>query len=84
MTAPARVEMMDRRAPGGTWLAHRAHRGAQPPGAQDGRRRGAPGDAPAPARATRASASSKLAAGRWRPLTRAEWTRLGAMVGLER
>ncbi len=26
----------------------------------------------------------RLAPGRWRPITRAEWTRLGATVGLER
>ena len=26
----------------------------------------------------------KLAPGRWRPLTRAEWRKLGAMVGLDR
>ena len=56
MTAPARVRAMDRRAPGGTWLGDRAHRGPQPAGAPDGRRGGAPGAAPAPLRATRGSA----------------------------
>jgi 16S rRNA U516 pseudouridylate synthase RsuA-like enzyme len=26
----------------------------------------------------------RLAPGKWRPITRSEWTRLGEMVGLER
>ena len=83
ITAPARAEMMERRSPGGTWvrleLTEGRNRQVRRMGEAVGHR---------VMRLHRARYAGigvhKLAAGRWRPLTRAEWTRLGAMVGLER
>lgn len=83
MTAPARAEMMERRAPGGTWIKLELTEGRN----RQVRRMGeAVGHRVMRLHRSRYAGIgvSKLAAGRWRPLTRAEWTKLGAMVGLER
>lgn len=83
MTAPARIEALERRAAGGTWLRIELTEGRN----RQIRRMGDAVDH----RVMRLHRSryagiglARLAAGRWRPLTRAEWTRLGAQVGLER
>jgi 23S rRNA pseudouridine2605 synthase len=82
-TLPAVVEPMDRLAPGGTWLRIELTEGRN-------RQIRRMGDAVGHRvmrlhRARYAGLPLRgLAPGRWRPLTRAEWRRLGAMVGLER
>jgi 23S rRNA pseudouridine2605 synthase len=83
VTAPARVRAMDRRAPGGTWLEIELTEGRN----RQVRRMGeAVGH---PVRRLHRSRYAgiglgRLETGRWRPLSRAEWSRLGAAVGLER
>ena len=83
VTAPARVEAMDRLAAGGTWLTIELTEGRN----RQVRRMGEAVDH----RVLKLHRSryagigvQKLSAGRWRPITRAEWRKLGAMVGLER
>jgi 23S rRNA pseudouridine2605 synthase len=83
MTAPARVEAMDRRAAGGTWLRIELTEGRN----RQVRRMGEAVGHPVlrlhrPRYAGIGLAG--LAPGRWRPITRDEWRRLGAIVGLER
>jgi 23S rRNA pseudouridine2605 synthase len=83
MTAPARVRAMDRRAPGGTWLEIELTEGRN----RQVRRMGdAVGHRVLRLHRSRYAGIgvSRLAPGRWRPLSRSEWTRLGEMVGLER
>ena len=83
MTAPARVEVMDRLAPRGTWLTMELTEGRN----RQVRRMGeAVGHRVMRLHRKRYAGIGvqKLAPGRWRPLTRAEWRRLGALVGLER
>jgi 23S rRNA pseudouridine2605 synthase len=83
VTAPARVRAMDRRARGGTWLEIELTEGRN----RQVRRMGeAVGH---PVRRLHRSRYAgiglgRLQPGRWRPLSRAEWSRLGAAVGLER
>ena len=83
VTAPARVEAMDRPAAGGTWL-----RMEQTEGRNRQVRRMGDSFAHRVLKLHRSRYAGigvqKLAPGRWRPLTRAEWRRLGAMVGLQR
>ncbi|WP_217913022.1 pseudouridine synthase [Miltoncostaea marina] len=83
MTLPARVEAMDRKAPGGTWLIIELTEGRN----RQVRRMGEAVGHPV-LRLHRSRYAgigvSRLAPGRWRPLTRAEWRKLGAAVGLER
>ena len=83
VTAPARVEAMDRLAAGGTWLEIELTEGRN----RQVRRMGDAVDH----RVLKLHRSryagigvQKLAPGRWRPLTRAEWRKLGTMVGLDR
>jgi 23S rRNA pseudouridine2605 synthase len=83
MTAPAKVEVMDRKAPGGTWLQIELTEGRN----RQVRRMGEVVDH----RVLRLHRSryggiglARLAAGRWRPLSRAEWRRLGEIAGLQR
>jgi pseudouridine synthase len=83
MTAPAKVEVMDRKAPGGTWLLIELTEGRN-------RQLRRMGDAVGH-RVMRLHRSryagiglARLGPGRWRPLTRAEWRRLGGIAGLER
>lgn len=83
VTAPARVDAMDRLAAGGTWLTIELTEGRN----RQVRRMGDAVDH----RVLKLHRSryagigvQKLAPGRWRPVTRAEWRKLGAMVGLER
>lgn len=83
VTQPARVHVMDRLAAGGTWLTMELTEGRN----RQVRRMG---DA-VEHRVLKLHRShyagigvQKLAPGRWRPITRAEWRKLGAMVGLER
>ncbi len=83
ITAPARAEIMDRRAPGGTWVLMELTEGRN----RQIRRMGdAVGHRVMRLHRARYAGIGvqKLAAGRWRPVTRAEWRKLGAMVGLER
>ena len=83
MTAPARVEAMDRPAAGGTWLEIEITEGRN----RQVRRMGeAVGHRVLRLHRSRYAGVGlgRLAPGRWRPITRAEWTRLGATVGLER
>ena len=83
VTAPARVEAMDRLAAGGTWLKMELTEGRN----RQVRRMGdAVGHRVLKLHRSRYAGIGvqKLAPGRWRPLTRAEWRRLGAMVGLSR
>ena len=83
MTAPARAEMMERRTPGGTWVRLELTEGRN----RQVRRMGeAVGHRVVRLHRSRYAGIGlqKLAPGRWRPLTRAEWRRLGQMVGLER
>ena len=83
VTQPARVEAMDRRSPGGTWLLIELTEGRN-------RQIRRMGDAVGHRvlRLHRAKYAGigvqRLAPGRWRPLTRGEWRRLGAIVGLGR
>jgi 23S rRNA pseudouridine2605 synthase len=83
MTAPARVRAMDRLAAGGTWLQIELTEGRN----RQVRRMGEAVGHPV-LRLHRSRYAGigvdRLAPGRWRPISRAEWTRLGAMVGLER
>lgn len=83
VTLPARVEAMDRLAAGGTWLELELTEGRN----RQVRRMGeAVGHRVLKLHRSRYAGISvnKLAPGRWRPLTRAEWRKLGAMVGLDR
>ncbi|HVH00233.1 MAG TPA: pseudouridine synthase, partial [Miltoncostaeaceae bacterium] len=83
MTAPARVHRMDRRAAGGTWLELELIEGRN----RQVRRMGdAVGHPVMRLHRSRYAGLglARLAPGRWRPITRAEWTRLGELVGLER
>jgi pseudouridine synthase len=83
VTAPARVQAMDRRAAGGTWLQIELTEGRN----RQVRRMGeAVGHRVLRLHRSRYAGIGldRLAPGRWRPLSRAEWTRLGDMVGLER
>lgn len=82
-TAPARVRAMDRLAPGGTWLEIELTEGRN----RQVRRMGdAVGHRVMRLHRSRYAGIGlgRLAPGRWRPLSRAEWSRLGEMVGLER
>lgn len=83
VTAPARVQAMDRLAPGGTWLEIELTEGRN----RQVRRMGdAVGHRVMRLHRSRYAGIGvqKLAPGRWRPLSRSEWRKLGAMVGLER
>jgi 23S rRNA pseudouridine2605 synthase len=83
MTAPARARVMDRLSPGGTWLEIELTEGRN----RQVRRMGdAVGHRVVRLHRSRYAGIGlgRLAPGRWRPITRAEWARLGAMVGLER
>ena len=82
-TAPARVEAMNRVVPRGTWLQIELTEGRN----RQVRRMGdAVGHRVMRLHRSRYAGIGvqKLAPGRWRPLTRAEWKKLGAMVGLAR
>jgi len=83
ITAPAKVEVMDRKAPGGTWLLLELTEGRN----RQVRRMGEAVDHRV-MRLHRARYAgiglARLAPGRWRPLSRAEWRRLGEIAGLER
>jgi 23S rRNA pseudouridine2605 synthase len=82
-TAPARVEAMTRAAAGGTWLRIVISEGRN----RQVRRMGeAVGHRVLRLHRSRYAGIGlgKLAPGHWRPLSRAEWSRLAAMVGLER
>ncbi len=83
VTAPARVEAMDRLAAGGTWIEMELTEGRN----RQVRRMGEAVDH----RVLRLHRSryagigvQKLSPGRWRPLTRSEWRKLGVLVGLDR
>jgi 23S rRNA pseudouridine2605 synthase len=83
MTLPARVEPMERRHPGGTWLTIELTEGRN----RQIRRMGEAVGHPVMRlhRARYAGLSVRgMAPGKWRPITRAEWHRLGQMVGLKR
>jgi pseudouridine synthase len=83
MTAPAVVHAMERRAAGGTWLEIELTEGRN----RQVRRMGeAVGHRVMRLHRSRYAGLglARLAPGRWRPITRAEWGRLGALVGLER
>ena len=83
MTAQAVVEQMDRRAAGGSWLRIEITEGRN----RQLRRMGeAVGHRVMRLHRVRYAGVGLqgLSPGRWRPITRAEWTRLGASVGLER
>ena len=83
MTAPASVEQMDRRAAGGTWLRIEITEGRN----RQLRRMGeAVGHRVMRLHRVRYAGIGLqgLTPGRWRPITRTEWTRLAASVGLER
>lgn len=83
MTLPARVEPMERVTPGGTWLTIELTEGRN----RQIRRMGEAVGHPVMRlhRARYAGLSVRgMAPGRWRPLNRAEWQRLGKMVGLDR
>lgn len=83
VTAPARVRAMDRLASGGTWLEIELTEGRN----RQVRRMGdALGHRVLRLHRSRYAGVGlgRLAPGKWRPITRAEWTRLGEMVGLER
>lgn len=83
VTSPARVEAMERLHPGGTWLRIEIHEGRN---RQVRRMCEAVGHPVKRLQRTRYAGLSagKLKVGEWRPLTREELTRLGALVGLER
>jgi 23S rRNA pseudouridine2605 synthase len=83
VTAPAKVEAMDRLVPGGTWIRLELTEGRN----RQVRRMGdAVGHRVMRLHRARYAGIGvqKLAPGRWRPLTRSEWRALGAAVGLER
>ncbi|MEQ8832873.1 MAG: pseudouridine synthase [Miltoncostaeaceae bacterium] len=83
MTLPARVEPMERLAQGGTWLTIELTEGRN----RQLRRMGEAVGHPVMRlhRARYAGLSVRgMAPGRWRPVTRSEWRRLGQMVGLDR
>jgi pseudouridine synthase len=83
VTAPARVEPMDRLAAGGTWLTMELTEGRN----RQVRRMGDAVDHRVLKlhRARYAGIGvQKLAEGRWRPISRSEWRTLGALVGLDR
>lgn len=83
MTQPARVEPMERLAAQGTWLTIELTEGRN----RQIRRMGDAVDHRVLRlhRARYAGLSVRgMAPGRWRPITRAEWHRLGQMVGLKR
>ena len=83
ITAPARVRAMDRIAAGGTWLQIELTEGRN----RQVRRMGdAVGHRVMRLHRSRYAGIGvdRLAPGRWRPISRAEWTKLGEMVGLER
>ena len=82
-SAPASVEQMDRRAAGGSWLRIEITEGRN----RQLRRMGeAVGHRVMRLHRVRYAGIGLqgLAPGRWRPITRTEWTRLAASVGLER
>lgn len=82
-TAPARVERMRRLAQGGTWLRVEIIEGRN----RQVRRMGEVVEHPLMRlhRVRYAGLGLQgLAPGEWRPITRGEWTRLAASVGLER
>ena len=83
VTNPAKVEAMDRKAPGGTWLLIELTEGRN----RQIRRMGeAVGHRVMRLHRSRYAGIglARLGPGRWRPLTRAEWRRLGEIAGLER
>jgi 23S rRNA pseudouridine2605 synthase len=83
VTAPARVERIERRAAGGTWLTIELTEGRN----RQVRRMGeAIGHRVLRLHRSRYAGLGLrgLRPGRWRPITRAEWRRLGELVGLER
>jgi 23S rRNA pseudouridine2605 synthase len=83
MTAPAKVTVMERRAQGGTWLELELTEGRN----RQVRRMGeAVGHRVMRLHRSRYAGLglARLSPGRWRPITRAEWGRLGSLVGLER
>lgn len=83
VTAPARVRAMDRIAAGGTWLQIELTEGRN----RQVRRMGdAVGHRVMRLHRSRYAGIGvdRLAPGRWRPISRAEWTKLGELVGLER
>lgn len=83
VTAPAKVEAMDRKAPGGTWLQMELTEGRN----RQIRRMGeAVGHRVMRLHRSRYAGIglARLAQGRWRPLSRAEWRRLGEIAGLKR
>ncbi len=83
VTAPAKVEAMDRKAPGGTWLLIELTEGRN----RQIRRMGeAVGHRVMRLHRSRYAGIglARLSPGRWRPLSRAEWRRLGEIAGLER
>lgn len=83
LTAPARVQPMERRAAGGTWLQIELTEGRN----RQVRRMGeAVGHRVLKLHRSHYAGIGvkRLAPGRWRPISRAEWRRLGEMVGLER
>lgn len=83
MTLPARVEPMERRHPGGTWLTIELTEGRN---RQIRRMADAVGHPVMRLHRSRYAGVSVrgMAPGKWRPLTRAEWRRLGQLVGLQR
>ncbi|MGD9696875.1 MAG: pseudouridine synthase [Thermoleophilia bacterium] len=83
VTAPAKVQRMERRAVGGTWLLIELTEGRN---RQIKRMGEAVGHRVMRLHRSRYAGIGLhgLPRGRWRPLSRAEWTRLGAMVGLDR
>lgn len=82
VTAPARVERLPREAAGGTWLSFEIGEGRN----RQVRRMGeVVGHRLWRLHRVRYAGLglTRLGPGRWRPLTRAEWARLCALVGLE-
>jgi pseudouridine synthase len=83
ITNPAKVDVMERKAPGGTWLLIELTEGRN----RQIRRMGeAVGHRVMRLHRSRYAGIglARLAPGRWRPLTRSEWRRLGEIAGLER
>jgi 23S rRNA pseudouridine2605 synthase len=83
VTRPARVERLERDAAGGTWLRIDITEGRN---RQIRRMAEAVGHPVLRLHRVRYAGLglAKLRPGAWRPLTRAEWARLGALVGLDR